>query len=125
VVTYETKNYSDGTSAFGVAPLPELSPTQQKTAGVLADLSAELYRASKWPLYNSAHEGYGVLAEEVDELLEAAGLELVTAGVNRLWVHVKVNQKRRDVDAMRAEAIQVAAVAIRFVQMIDAGRARK
>ena len=26
---YETKHYSDGTSAFGIAPLPPVSPDQQ------------------------------------------------------------------------------------------------
>ncbi|ATI16333.1 hypothetical protein HOS13_gp26 [Caulobacter phage Lullwater] len=52
-----------------------------------------------WPNpANSAHEAYAVLAEEVDEL----------------WDHVKTNQKRRDVGAMYKEAIQVAAMAIRF-----------
>jgi NTP pyrophosphatase (non-canonical NTP hydrolase) len=75
---------------------------------MLWDVAAELDSASKWPGFNSAHEGYGVLAEEFDEL----------------WEHVKVNQKRRDLTAMRAEAIQVAAMALKFVQMIDAGRGR-
>lgn len=52
----------------------------------------------KWPKFNSAHEGFAVLKEEVDEL----------------WDHVKTNQKRRDIEAMRKECIQVAAMAIRF-----------
>jgi NTP pyrophosphatase (non-canonical NTP hydrolase) len=52
----------------------------------------------RWPRYNSAHEGLGVLLEEVREL-EA---------------HVFRKQKDRDLAAMRKEAIQVAAVAIRF-----------
>ena len=51
-----------------------------------------------WPAMNSAHEAYAVLLEEVDEL----------------WDHVKTNQKRRDIPAMQKEAIQVAAMAIRF-----------
>lgn len=51
-----------------------------------------------WPPMNSAHEAYAVLAEEVDEL----------------WVHVKTNQKRRDLQEMRKEAVQVAAMALRF-----------
>lgn len=66
--------------------------------------------ARKWPPFNSAHEGYAVLAEEVDEL----------------WDHVKTNQKRRDLAAMRAEAIQVAAMALRFVvDVCDEERGRK
>lgn len=51
-----------------------------------------------WPAFNSAHEGYAVLKEELDEL----------------WEHVKTNQRRRDLGAMRKEAIQVAAMAMRF-----------
>jgi NTP pyrophosphatase (non-canonical NTP hydrolase) len=66
--------------------------------------------AHNWPPMNSAHEAYAVLAEEVDEL----------------WDHVKTNQKRRDIEAMRKEAIQVAAMAIRFAHDIcDEGRGRK
>ena len=65
----------------------------------LSCASFELDQAMKnWPAFNSAHEGYAVLAEELDEL----------------WQHVKTNQKRRDLRAMRKEAIQVAATALRF-----------
>ena len=63
-----------------------------------------------WPPFNSAHEGYGVLLEEVEEL----------------WNHVKTNQKRRDLVTMRKEAIQVAAMAIRFAfDILDCDRGRK
>jgi hypothetical protein len=66
---------------------------------VKEDVLCELGRnMQNWPAYNSAHEGYAVLLEEVDEL----------------WDEVKVNQKRRDLEKMRQEAIQVAAVAMRF-----------
>lgn len=51
-----------------------------------------------WPTWNSAHEGFAILQEEVEEL----------------WDHVKTNQKKRDLSAMRKEAIQVAAMALRF-----------
>ncbi len=63
------------------------------------DVREELARAMMWPAMNSAHEGYAVLLEEVDEL----------------WDHVKVKQGKRDIAAMRKEAIQVAAMAIRFM----------
>jgi len=71
----------------------------------------ELDRALfNWPPFNSAHEGYGVLLEELDEL----------------WAHVKTNQKRRDLVAMRNEAIQVAAMAMRFaIEVCDEERGRK
>jgi NTP pyrophosphatase (non-canonical NTP hydrolase) len=75
-------------------PLNEVAMSE-----VCAEVSKELVTATgNWPDFNSAHEGFAVLAEEVDEL----------------WEHVKTNQKRRDIMAMRKEAIQVAAMAIRF-----------
>lgn len=77
---------------------------------ILSEIKEELQRASVWPAMNSAHEGYAVLAEEVDEL----------------WEHVKTNQKRRDIDAMRKEAVQVAAMAIRFaLEVCDEERGRR
>ena len=66
--------------------------------------------AAKWPPFNSAHEGLAVIMEEFDELK----------------AHVWTNQKKRDLDAMRAEAVQLAAMAMRFVADIcDGGRGRK
>ena len=78
---------------------------------VLIEVSIEVENAeANWPAMNSAHEAYGVLAEEFHELQE----------------HVFTNQKKRDLDAMRMEAIQVAAMAIRFVRDIcDGNRGRK
>lgn len=67
----------------------------------LEEVRQEIYKAKKnWPdPAHSAHEQYAVLLEEVDEL----------------WDHVKVNQKKRDLVAMRKEAMQVAAMAVRFM----------
>ena len=66
---------------------------------VFAAVCTEVTTATNnWPPMNSAHEAYAVLLEEVDEL----------------WDHVKTNQKRRDLVAMQKEAIQVAAMAVRF-----------
>ena len=65
----------------------------------LLDLRYELQRArSLHPDLRSAHEGYAVILEELDEL----------------WDHVRTKQSERDLDAMRVEAIQIATTAIRF-----------
>ncbi len=68
---------------------------------VAAQVVHELKRARKlFPVpQHSAHEGYAVLAEELDEV----------------WDIVKQNQKTRDNVALRKELIQVAAMALRMV----------
>lgn len=78
----------------------EIKISEPGTIRTLAfECTAELMISMEaYPKFNSAHEGFSVLAEEVDEL----------------WDHVKTNQKRRDIEAMRKEAIQVAAMAMRF-----------
>ena len=63
-------------------------------------VDAELARADKWAPYNSAHEGFAVIHEEFDELK----------------AHVWMKQRDRDLAAMRKEAIQVAATAVRFIR---------
>lgn len=72
------------------------------------DVQCELWKAiNKFKPMNSAHEGYAVLAEEFDEL----------------WDEIKAKQGARDLAKMRKEAIQVAAMAIRFiVDVCDGGR---
>ena len=65
----------------------------------IKDAAAELARArSKFGNFHSAHEGYAVILEELDEL----------------WREVQ--SKGRTVESLRGEAIQVAAMAIRFVE---------
>lgn len=49
----------------------------------------------KFPAFNSAHEGYAVIAEELDEL----------------WDDVKADEVERSI----AEAIQVGAMALRYI----------
>lgn len=81
-----------------------------KTASIVAEVCNEIARAeAKFGPFNSSHEGYAVLLEEVDEL----------------WDVVKLNPKKIDGDGtkirnqmMRDEAIQVAAMAIRFIKCV-------
>lgn len=72
----------------------------EKTDGLVSAIRAEFEQASnRYGAFNSAHEGYAVLLEEVDEL----------------WEEVKKSPKKRDMNAIRTEAIQVAAMALRFL----------
>ena len=58
---------------------------------------------SQFPPFHSAHEGYAILLEEVDEL----------------WDEVKGNKKPGAYERMEKEAIQVGAMALRFLVMLD------
>lgn len=70
---------------------------------VIKEIKEEVRTAKEnWPLFNSAHEGYAVLLEEMEEL----------------WEHVRTKQRDRDLFAMRQEAIQVAAMAVRFANEV-------
>ena len=69
-------------------------------ANALREVDEELLRAiniHQWS--GSAHEGWAVIFEEVDEL----------------WDEVRKRHSERDKGAMRREALQVAATAIRFM----------
>jgi hypothetical protein len=78
----------------------------ETTAGIVnravEDVVLELLRAMKknGPQH-SAHEGYAVILEELDEL----------------WDEVKLNPSKRSDAELRKEAMQTAAMALRF--MID------
>lgn len=67
------------------------------------DVVAELARArAKFPPFNSAHEGFAVLLEEVDEL----------------WDEVKKSPGKRSLADIRTEAQQVGAMALRLIEDI-------
>lgn len=69
-----------------------------KEALTLAE--AELRSAvDRYSPFHSAHEGYAIMLEEVHEL----------------WEEVKKSPRKRDYEAMHAEAIQVCAMALRFI----------
>lgn len=86
------------------------TPGFSELRAFLASVGHEVLRAQdKYPPFNSAHEGYAVLLEEVDEL----------------WQEVKRKQSERDPNAMMTEAIQVAAMAARFAIEIAAHKYNK
>ena len=73
---------------------------------ISADVLEECAEAcSRYPAMRSPHEGYAILLEEVDEL----------------WELVRVKQLQHDYVAMRREAIQIAAMAMRFVHDLCGG----
>jgi hypothetical protein len=74
--------------------------TDEKTEDCIGAVICELRSAREaFPCFASAHEGYAILLEEVDEL----------------WDEVKKSPRKRDPRKMRYEAVQVAAMAIRFL----------
>lgn len=74
------------------------------------EFSTELLRAREWfgPMA-SAHEGYAILAEEMDEL----------------WDIVKQKQTERDYAALRKECVQLGAMVLAFlIEVVDADNRR-
>jgi len=85
-------------------------PEQSGDELVLRDIADELRKArAKWPAINSVHEGYAVILEEIEEF----------------WTEVKRKQTEHDSDAMYAELVQVAAMAVRTASDCLSARARR
>jgi NTP pyrophosphatase (non-canonical NTP hydrolase) len=68
---------------------------------VITALAELEFAKENFPKFKSAHEGFAILKEEVDELWEA--------------VRMKQSDPARD-DQLRKEAVQVAAMALRFLE---------
>lgn len=69
-----------------------------KVDSIAKEIVTEMLRArNKHGPFNSAHEGYAVLLEEVDELWE------------------EVRKRKHSKKRMREESIQIAAMALRFI----------
>ena len=84
----------------------------------------ELAAANKqFPQFHSAHEGYAVIQEEVDELKE--DMDRINCRITSLRVRVRFNSSCEEIvlriydDAINAacEAIQVAAMCRKFLEM--------
>lgn len=77
-----------------------------KTSELAMDVITELESAREThPNFHSAHEGWAVLREEVDEL----------------WDEVRKKDDERSMRKMRAEAVQIAAMALRFIEDVCGG----
>lgn len=87
-----------------LAVLAAMAPSPQTPyQAAVGDTMAELMRAEgKFKPFNSHHEGYAVIKEEVDEL----------------WDAIKANNKQH---ALR-EAVQVAAMGLRFIVNLGSQR---
>ena len=74
---------------------------------ILDEIAAEVDRAeSIHPPINSLHEGYAVIAEELDEF----------------WDQVRLKSKMRDPVIVRTELIQTAAMCVRTILNVCGGR---
>jgi hypothetical protein len=105
---------------------------------ITKEVVEELKQAeAKFGPFNSSHEGYAVILEEMDELWEVVKLNPKKIVVSsdeveeiaplqfplgddeeKLEEVVATVQKHKRNQAMKAEAIQVAAMAIRFIKCI-------
>lgn len=105
----EVKRLGERAAAGDLTPAEraDVRAVEQQEA-VLDEVDQELYNArSIYGAFNSAHEGCGVLREEFEEL----------------WDEVRAKNGARDIAKMRHEAIQTAAMAIRFIiDVCDGGK---
>lgn len=80
----------------------DMTPHQEFVANVVIE---EFLKASnRFPPFNSDHEGYAIILEEVDEL----------------WEAVKNNKRTSNLDRIK-EAIQVSAMTLRYVHDLATG----
>ena len=79
---------------------------QQKTLlkNILSEVECEIvFATEKFGSFASAHEGYAVMLEEMDEL----------------WEEIKNNKDVGALAKQRLEALQVAAMAVRFIMDVS------
>lgn len=90
---------------------------------VISLVHKELESANKqFPLFNSAHEGFAVIFEEVEEVGEC--FDNTNVALRELWNQVRSNSEiDYDIEVLRDEAIngaiefiQVAAMAQKFIE---------
>ena len=104
VPTPSAENTGDSEGAKNTKSIEEQPTMLTQIPKELLEIYLEYLRAtSQFPQFTSPHEGYAVLLEEVDEL----------------WDEIKNNKKPGAQERMRKEATQVAAMAMKFLMMLD------
>lgn len=101
------KIFNPRTNLYEISPTPFPISDYRQAA---VDIVEEILKARKahGPIA-SAHEGYAVMLEEMDEVKE----------------HVWIKQKRRDQSKLRKELVQLAAMAVAMiVEIADADNRR-
>lgn len=77
--------------------------TLMRIRDILADIENEVDKAlGLWGDFQSLHEGYAILLEELDEL----------------WEAIKMNPIDRNYTEIYGEAVQVAAMAVKIAELI-------
>ena len=110
---------------YGIKPLgtplirattdPVVTKTVKDVDDVLKDVYYEYKRASsKFPPFNSAHEGIAIIEEEYDELWDEIKKKDLYNDPTGLYIGIDFT-KYRDKKRMREEAIQLAAMSLRFL----------
>lgn len=99
---YHCENGKKDCFCPGVKPSETIvSAVQDTQTTIIVSVIDELTKArAKFPPFNSAHEGWAIIKEELDELWEVVRENQATPGRDR---------------RMAAEARQVAAMALRFI----------
>lgn len=100
-----------------------MSKRFEELVNQMQKIAAEELQAanSKFPAFSGKHEGFAVMREELDEMIEECNKTV--HAVNELWENVKGNEPLEiTVDDIKqyslhtaAEAVQVAAMAMKFV----------
>lgn len=81
-----------------LATVERMERLAARADGIMDQVYGELVQAvSKYPTFASGHEGWAVIREELDELWD------------------EVRKRNPDRFCMRTEAVQVAAMAVRFI----------
>lgn len=105
------------------SPIGGNSKMKELKAQVLKLAEEEAERSMiKHPLFNSTHEGYAVIKEEIEEAAEE--LAHVISNLNKMWWQIRADNKEPSIKSannikiyaidLAAESIQVAAMAQKF-----------